>query len=81
MFKKTGNFKILAKSLIMRLVFQDQTMYVHHCLGVQKHAQLEKRLFLIMFTNFWERHDEKIKKIACKMHIKGLFPYLENMCF
>ena len=43
-------YHLRKKIHVIRVVFQDQAMYVHH-LGVQKHAKLEKR---VCFWSYWQ---------------------------
>ena len=76
---------ILVKIHVIRVVFRTRQCTRVHCLGVQKRAELEKRVCFCHIDKFWKEHDEQIRKKACKMHIYGLIfmpeKYVFRVCF
>ena len=62
---------------IIRVVFQDQAMYV--C-TLFRGAKLEKKgMFLVILTNFGKDMMHKLRKIHANTRTQGLFSYLKNM--
>ena len=58
---------LVKKNHIIRVVFQDQAMYVRTSLMGAKTCKLgEKGVFLVMFTNFGKDITEKLRKKHAK---------------
>ena len=65
---------------IIRVVFQDQAMYMHASFKGAKTCKLGKSMFLVILTNFGKGHDTQMKKNACKNTYLGSIFIPENTC-
>ena len=64
---------------VIRVVFQDQALYVRTLLWGAKTCKIGKKgVFLVIQTNFGKKMTGKLRKMHAKTRIQGLFSYLKN---
>ena len=75
-----GGYQARPKIHVIRVVFQDQALYVRTSFRGAKTCKIGKKGCVFGHTDkFWKEHDRQIKKNACKnAYLYGLFSYLKN---